>query len=333
MIYIALIDGRFFGRASTDWRSLDVEVMAETLRAAGHQVAKIPIEVLHERQFQPDDIVWYATHHRPPIQRYVLDLIHFVSKRVTVVPSHDLLVCHENKGAQELLRIERDLPGIRGRYVYREADLPAPPYVLKNTTGAGSASVFLVRTKADLSKVRHRVFPSGLSDRLKRMVRLRRLSGEDARGYSLFRGPLGQAVAQPFIPGLKQDHKVLVFGQRIYVLTRQVRKGDFRASGSGLFDWAPVHDDLLSYAEAIHRRLDTPYVSLDIARTEFGFETLEFQAINFGPLTLSQSNGWYERDPDGRWRFTIGTSDLSTEAARAFLWRYPSQPRPRHDAQ
>lgn len=323
MIYIALIEGRFFGSGSTDWKSLDVKIMAAALRDAGHDVALVPIETLAARRFQKGDIVWYAAHHHPVIRQYVLDVIHFVSKRVTVTPSHDLLVCYENKGAQELLRAERDLPGLRGNYVYREVKLPPPPYVLKSTRGAGSASVFLIQTSADLTKVCRRVFRASLFDRLKRLVRPFRLDVEDAHWYRLFRGPLGLAVAQPFVPNLTQDHKVLAFGRRFYVLTRRVRKGDFRASGSGLFEWMPVADDLLDYAEEMHRRFDAPYVSLDIVRTETGFETIEFQALNFGPLTLSGSNGWYERNIEERWEFKVGPSDISVEAARAFLWRFP----------
>lgn len=324
MIYIALIDGQYFGHQYTDWRSLDVEGMAKVLREAGHQTALVPIESLLEMSFGEDDVVWFATHHRPAIRQYILDVIHFVSKRVPVTPSHDLLVCHENKGAQEFLRAERGLPGLRGRYVYREADLPLPPYVLKGADGAGSVSVFLIHNKRSLAQVRRRIFAQSLSDWLKRLVRSPMLQSEDARWYRLFRGPLGQAVAQPFVPGLKEDHKILAFGRRYYVLTRHVRKNDFRASGSGRFDRKPVADDLLDYAEDFHRRLDAPYVSLDVARTDGGFETLEFQAVSFGPLALSQSTGWYERNDDGRWAFNEGTSDLSIEAARAFLWHLPS---------
>ena len=47
----------------------------------------------------------------------------------------------------------------------------------------------------------------------------------------------GKIVVQEFIPGLKNDYKVLIFGSKYYVLYRRVREGDFRASGQGLLEY------------------------------------------------------------------------------------------------
>src|SRR5690606_36646491 len=93
-------------------------------------------------------------------------------------------------------------------------------------------------------------------------------------------------VEQDFISNLACDYKVLVFGDRYFVLKRNVRKSDFRASGSGDFEFVDPPVDVLDFAKAITDTLKNPYLSLDIAQSDQGCHLIGFQATNFGPYTL-----------------------------------------------
>jgi hypothetical protein len=63
-----------------------------------------------------------------------------------------------------------------------------------------------------------------------------------------------------------------------------------------------------------------PYVSLDVAQTPSGYMLFEFQALNFGPITLIKSPGWYEETESGDWAYKEGPSDLAEEMGRALVW-------------
>jgi hypothetical protein len=125
-------------------------------------------------------------------------------------------------------------------------------------------------------------------------------------------------VVQDYIPNLKEDYKILVFGSRYYVLTRKVRPNDFRASGSGLLSFDPACDELLSYAEGVFRTLGEPFVSLDVANSGKEMHLIEYQVLNFGPYALVNSPGYYERCAlNGDWQFFEGKACIESEFARA----------------
>ena len=73
-------------------------------------------------------------------------------------------------------------------------------------------------------------------------------------------------LVQEFIPGLQGDFKVLVYWDRYYVVSRNNRPGDFRASGSGLLTWPEdPPGGLLEYAQRVFNHFRVPMISLDIA--------------------------------------------------------------------
>ncbi|EKG2058556.1 hypothetical protein O2N19_004786, partial [Escherichia coli] len=107
-------------------------------------------------------------------------------------------------------------------------------------------------------------------------------------------------VLQDFIPDLNSDYKVLVFGNKYYVLKRNVRDNDFRASGSGKFVFEDVSEKFLSFARKVIEFLHTPYASLDIVERGDGFGCIEFQCVHFGPYTQLNAEYYYEFK-NGKW--------------------------------
>lgn len=103
-----------------------------------------------------------------------------------------------------------------------------------------------------------------------------------------------------------------------------VRKGDFRASGSGDFDFIEPPRDLLDYASNLFSTFNEPYISLDLAISKEGIHLIEYQVLNFGPYTLKESPGYYWYDNEKlSWEFTQEKSDLNFcfgEALKEFIY-------------
>lgn len=131
------------------------------------------------------------------------------------------------------------------------------PKVFKLRGGAGSANVRLVRGRVEARRLVGQAFGRGfpnydawgsLKERWRR-VRLGQAGlGEVAKGIARFVYPpafarvlgreRGYVYFQEFVPDNKSDTRIIVIGSKAFALKRYVRKGDFRASGSGQFGYA-----------------------------------------------------------------------------------------------
>ncbi|MDG4758930.1 hypothetical protein [Micromonospora sp. WMMD710] len=198
-------------------------------------------------------------------------------------------------------------------------DLDGPwPKVLKAAHGAGSQFVAragdrqeLLRTARALSQTHERT--EAVREHGRRLLR----RGHHPR--SLHRQKF---LVQAMVPGLTGDFKVLRMGERYYTLYRRNRPGDFRASGSGDFDFhdmAGVHREaLLDYAEQVSDLLGTPLTSLDIAHDGREFHLIEFQCLHFGTVTAENSTGYHVR-AGGQWRHIEEECDIEAVFCEAIV--------------
>lgn len=227
----------------------------------------------------------------------------------TVLPGYHLLRAHHNKTMMEGLRYTYfpDEAAALGTKIFgafedinQTFDGPTVyPKIIKSAAGAGSVSVALATDRDDLLTKLRNLSRSALSlhevlrERGKRMLR----KGWQPR--SLHRDKF---IVQNMIRGLEGDFKVLVFGDRYYVLSRKNRPGDFRASGSGLFSYdipAGVNlSDLLDFASACFGKINAPTLSIDVAFDGVKFWTVEFQALHFGTLTAEKSPHYHVKAGD-----------------------------------
>lgn len=123
------------------------------------------------------------------------------------------------------------------------------PKVFKLRGGAGSANVRLAESAAVAKNLIKQAFGRGFRpvDRWRIASELLKKGAWKAAAKN-FVGAVfpaltrerfmprhkGYAYFQDFIPGMEFDMRVVVVGERAFALKRMVRKGDFRASGSGL---------------------------------------------------------------------------------------------------
>jgi hypothetical protein len=189
------------------------------------------------------------------------------------------------------------------------------PAVIKRAWGAGSGGVRLARNRNEGIGIAARFSQSaGIMDIAKeyfRRIWRRRI------GYVPYSINRKKFIIQKFLSGLKGDLKVLVYWDRYYVVSRDNRPGDFRASGSGLLSWPEVPPaGLLDFARHVFEHFHVPMISLDIAMMDEGPVLIEFQCICFGTATLERSN-WFFQQQQGEWVRVEAKSLPEIEFARS----------------
>lgn len=246
-------------------------------------------------------------------------ILHLERNHKMIIPSYDLLKAHNNKVYMELLRslighlwgdtLKSKVFGCveELEQVIDQIELPV---VIKRYDGSLSRGVHLAKTKDDLLKKAKSVsrIKLGIQD-LKDWLRPFRHKGYIRESFHR-----NKFILQQFIPNLKNDWKVLVWGERLFILTRHTRKNDFRASGSHVNYLAGskslMPEGILDFAVLVRDSLDTPHVSLDIVYDGKKFHVVEFQAIYFGTSTCNMSDVYFKKD-NGEWK--MHKNDLSIE--------------------
>lgn len=318
-VYLATLPNDYFGNSSQSWLSIDVDLIKNYLVDKGFVVDIVKITDLFNINFDKNDYVFYCSFDNIEIASYIKDLMYFVAKKVKIVPNYDLLLCFENKGAQELYKKHYNFGDLKGDYFFDINDFDNNyPKVFKTNSGAGSTGVYLIKNESQLLKIKNKFFVPSLKRKLIKIQRKMKLDEEQYKIYDYRYNKYMPYVIQDFIPSLDRDYKILIFGSKYYILTRFVRKNDFRASGSGNFKFIEVSNELLEFAKNCFQHLDVPYASLDIAEKDGKFYLIEFQATNFGPYTLCESPWYYTFN--NCWELIKSKSELSQSFAESFEW-------------
>jgi len=237
-----------------------------------------------------------------------------------VIPSYKYLRANNNKVFMEILRDQSELKEFQNVTTYKFGTLEEAvskaaqfkfPVVVKAATGAMGKNVALANNKKELYRILKRIAATrNLKEEFREFIRSLKYQGY--KKQSKFRRKF---IIQSFIPGLKNDWKVYVFGKKVFVFYRPIFKHrGFRASGGGYDNYfygkqAKIPDGLFDYAYKIFEALDTPFVSLDICYKNNQFYLLEFQCIYFGTAGILQrysteyffkeNNQWVEKPNEG----------------------------------
>lgn len=300
-ITLVTIDG-FFGQSIPTEKSLDIIALKEGLESNGFLVCILDIEELaNSRNWNKttDTVFLLGSHQNPEIKQYLNDVVSVAALNCNArfLPRPELLIAHENKGVQSLLGRMLDLKLPEQEYRLTTKSLETPT-VIKHITGAGSQMVFvadknqsykskLLKTGLSLLTVRDMMFY--LKTPIKRLMRWKHFT----KDYIKYNARYFRHVTQTLLPSPGFDFKVLVFYDRVYVLQRGQRAGDFRASGSGQFTFTKPNIDLIEFAIAFRQKLNTPYASLDLIQKNDSIDCIEFQCVHFGPYTQMHANHYY----------------------------------------
>lgn len=317
----------FFGRRRYGWQSINVTKLEQHL-GASFETTIVPIDRLLDLQLDTDVLVLYGSSDDPKLRAFYKDVLFIAGQKCHLLPKLEHLFAHENKGFQELYKRSIGVQSLKAEYLFEWDQLRLPmPFVFKTIEGAGSAGVTLVSSERKLRQIRRQFFSPSFLRRAITKVRRMRMTDDQRAMYTYRHQGRCLAVAQEFVPGLTCDYKVLVYGRKYYLLRRSTRKDDFRASGSGIFTFPlEPRTEVLDFARYQARSLDAPYLSLDIAQREDGqCALIEYQVLHFGPYTILNSSGYFERT-SSEWRFVKETPCLEREMAQS-ITQYVAQKR------
>lgn len=256
-------------------------------------------------------------------KRYMEDLaVALEASGYSVCPSPLLIRAHENKVFFEMIRHYAGSPSfkqIRSRWYgsleefMAAADGLPYPVLIKRPEGSMSRGVSLAGNRHEAVRIARRVMHTP-DITLKIRDILRQLKHKNYVRESWHRRKI---MVQEFIPGLKNDYKVLVFGSKYYVLFRKVREGDFRASGQGLLEYRKeLPDGLLDFAERCFTTFRAPHASFDIGFDGRQYYLFEAQYVCFGTYTLENSLFHFTRSQGG-WIRNDVKSSLEEEYAES----------------
>ncbi|MCH7819782.1 hypothetical protein IIC38_11445 [candidate division KSB1 bacterium] len=337
-IIILTGNDNFFGQTRKPWVSMDADKMQNIFCEHGFDVEKYSFhEILNQRKRIKDSIIFYTFSQKINRRDYIKDLVHYLDDGSNIlIPSYDLLLCHENKGFQELYKKRINLTSLNSYYFSSLNELSCYainfPIVFKTVDTSNGRGVFLVKSTNELVKLiqkleRQTVF-TGL-DLVRRKYFRRKKSYKEYPDYSNRKDYYQYKdyilkeenfILQEFVPDLPFFYRVLTLYDKYYVMRRFNRKSDFRASKTKKEYDIEFDYRLLDYAKEVYNRFDTPFLSLDIGLHQNKYYLFEFQALHFGIGPFVRSVGYYTYD-NHNWRFNPNKRrpDIEIEIANAFV--------------
>lgn len=194
------------------------------------------------------------------------------------------------------------------------------PKVFKLKGGASAYNVMLARSRKEAEKLIRQSFGKGfLQYRWQNHLREQWRKYKEKKAtlrellrpfyYAVKRYPtvfshyhqkeIGYAYFQDFIPNNDHDTRVVVIGcSRAMAERRYVRKGDFRASGSGHFEYGKVDNRVLDIAFKMAEKLQMQSVAFDFIMDNDKPLIVEI-SYGFGTHGISHSGGYWT--PDLAW--------------------------------
>lgn len=304
------------------WDGYDLDVLQKTLERGGVEAKIIGAHAVSFQEHLTGNrcAAIYASSQMPNYKQYLQDIIanlHFSG--VQLFPGFDHMLAHEDKAFQALRLQRTDIAAPRSSvfgdkmHAYEFLAKASYPLVGKTASGYASRGVRLIRDEAEGKAFVKR----NMRDRV-----LQKGRNKLTRAWQRAVPPdpvLGLVIFQDYVPNLKGDWKVLIWGDKACGLHRENRPNDFRASGSGRIAFVDVPTDVLDFAYAALAKLDLPWGSLDIAYTDQQCLLLEYQAIHFGLTTAEKGLHYYVRIAPGQWQKHMGRIQIETEMANTVL--------------
>ena len=237
-------------------------------------------------------LLWHWSHGDPREQLVARHIIMAAEARgVHVFPSRATCWYYDDKIAQKYLLEAIGAPFVPTYVSYdlsetlRWIEHASYPKVFKLRRGASSSNVQLVRSAGEARALAQRAFSGGFSpvphygkdavtryrsarrkgDLFNVVKRLPQALATIRDRKKLMGYEKGYVYFQDFIPGNHFDTRVTVIGDRAFAFTRNVRPGDFRASGSGdvVFDGERINPTCLEMAFTVARTIGSQSMAFD----------------------------------------------------------------------
>jgi hypothetical protein len=249
---------------------------------------------------------------------------HYLTK--LVFPSFATVWHYESKVAQSYLLEHAGIPTPRTVVSFdyhdaaRSVDAMNPPYVFKRSSGAGSQNVWLVEDRQTAHKTLRSTFSHQLwmesvaaTKKLARVAATIPLLGNAWMRTRLCDRLLGRELYRPaywqaLVPNNDRDLRITVIGgQYAGHLWRKNRPHDFRASGSGLVEYAPAPPaEALALCFDIVRRLEFDSMAFDLVHDGERWLVLEMSYCYVADA-FAAAPGIFERSSSGAIQYVTGS--------------------------
>jgi len=314
----------FFGQMFQPWEGVDLENI-EDLLAARYDVERMTFfEVVNrDSKVFNNAFVLYSSSQQMEYKEYILDALMYIEQLGAILlPSLNMLKSHENKGFQELHKKLVGVKSLNGIYAARFDEIECEdlklPLIYKDLNGSGSDGVSLVKNiesikklsfsdECFLSRTQLSLFKSRLKAATLKVIGI----PKSINNYGDYFAKQNRFILQEYIDRLSYDYKVIIFADRYYILKRYVEKGDFRASGSGLFEHiSEINEGLLYFCKNMFIKFNEPFLALDVCEKLGKHYLIEYQGIHFGPYTVIKSKGYFKYDETSSWKYILSKSNL-----------------------
>ncbi len=256
---------------------------------------------------------------------FIEDVIYGLElKNAVILPSFKLLRAHHNKVFMEILRSISGIPEINtmkaelfGTYeeFLAKKEMVEYPCVIKDAEGASSLGVQKANNENEAIQIIKKISRSR-NWRFELWDYGRKFKHDGYKPESKHRRKF---IIQKMLPNLDKDWKILIFGDKYYILERSAKKNDFRASGSGKIAYPEsIPEGILDFAETVFDFFDVPFFAMDIGKSNGNFVLIEFQGVYFGTHTLDTSPYYFVKNGND-WERINGESIVEIEYARSVI--------------
>jgi len=243
-----------------------------------------------------DALMWHFNHKGAKASKFAKELLYAVqASGKKVFPDFNSVWHFDDKLGQKYLLEALDTPLVPTYVFFSKkealawADETTYPKVFKLRNGSASDNVKLVRSKRDAYHLIARAFGRGfkqyegwnnLKERMRKFFLGKTSFYEVIKGICrLFWAPayarlnnreMGYVYFQDFIPGNDHDIRIFVVGNKAYGIRRNVRKNDFRASGSADYLYEKEHfsEEVLRLSFELIEKLKAQCVVFDFVFLE-----------------------------------------------------------------
>lgn len=246
-------------------------------------------------------------------------------KQIKVFPDVNTALHFDDKVGQKYLLEAINAPLVNSHVFYSKRDAlkwintVKFPKVFKLRGGAGSVNVRLVNTKTEAKILAKKAFGSGFSP-INKWTRLKDRIWDFKRDQSLLaiRGVLsgfvrliiplelerfshkekGYIYFQDFIPKNDFDTRMVVVGERCFGIRRYCRKGDFRASGSGLlaYDKHFFDKEIIEQSFKIAKELKSQSLAFDFIWEDSNLKIIEISYCYSMGSSYDDCHGYWDKN-------------------------------------
>src|SRR5690606_18205357 len=191
------------------------------------------------------------------------------------------------------------------------------PKVFKLRGGASSANVKLVKTQKQAVRLVNKAFGKGFSQ-FDKWEHLKAQYGKYKAGkgnvsdllravkklfvstdFAKMHAPeTGYVYFQDFIPSNSFDIRIVVVGNKAFAIKRLVRKGDFRASGSGnlIYDKNQIDDRCVSIAFDVNKQINSQSIAYDFIFDQEDNPLIVELSYGFSGTAYEYCEGYWDRE-------------------------------------